>query len=60
MITKIVQRNMHQNTTNRIQWCSPVIPALGRLRQKGREFKASLGLPQKAKQNKTTTKRKRL
>jgi hypothetical protein len=29
------------------RWCTPIIPALGRLRQEDHEFKASLGYTQK-------------
>jgi hypothetical protein len=28
---------------NHVWWCTPIIPALERLRQKDHEFKASLG-----------------
>jgi hypothetical protein len=28
---------------NHVWWCTPVIPAFGRLRQEDHEFKASLG-----------------
>jgi hypothetical protein len=31
------------SASSRAWWCIPVIPALGRLRQKDHEFRASLG-----------------
>jgi hypothetical protein len=43
-----------------VQWCIPIIPALWRLRQENREFKAKLGYiartcPKTATTNKTHT-----
>jgi hypothetical protein len=43
-------------------WCTPVSPALGRLRQKDQEFQASLGYiarPCLTKQNKTKKQKKK-
>jgi hypothetical protein len=41
---------------NRMQWCTPIVPVLERLRQEDFKFKASLGYIATLSQNKQTKK----